>query len=144
MTTKTLIERVGPVDTDDDLLAGDPWLASRDWWGNKPFLTREDVARVLTEVRQHREEWRAARQRRRVRDKAPVTVGMVSGLIGFSKPGRRYADRPIPAPTYIDARRPIWLPAQGQAIEDVVRAWWQWDLARPGAGDPEHFHGGSA
>lgn len=58
-------------------------------------------------------------------------LGMKTQTISFyrahSKPGRRYANHPFPAPSRLVGRSPIWMRDRTEELK-------AWDAARPGRG----------
>lgn len=123
-----------------DKLTAAPLLANRAD-ASLPFLTRTDVAVIWTEVRR-----RKAKAEGKPAPTRPITEATVSSYLDKSKPadeatGRpagRYADDPVPAPTYMGkgthGNRPIWLPAPGETLDDLAVRIARWYARRPGHG----------
>lgn len=112
----------------------------------RPFFRVRDIARM----------WGEERARAAGRDVAtaePVAEETVYSYLKHSQPpkpgrkSRRYAENPMPLPTYLNddgdpvdpqrgrrGQQPIWLPAEGQTLEELeheLRGWWH---SRPGPG----------
>lgn len=56
-----------------------------------------------------------------------IKIETVSFYRAHSKPGRRYADHPFPAPDRLVGRSPIWALNRAEEIK-------AWDASRPGRG----------
>jgi hypothetical protein len=105
-----------------------------------PFFLVQDIARMWGEER-------ARAAGKEIADATPVAAATVHSYIKHSKPGprSRYADNPMPAPTYLGAddpeasmhgRTPIWQPEDGETMADLehrIRAWWH-SRVGPGVG----------
>lgn len=118
---------------------GVPGETSGDDMGRRLFLRASDIARMWGEERAR------ARARAEGRDEAaavaaavPVKLRTVYRYVQQSRTGL-YRTNPMPMPEYPDdepkpGQIPLWLPEEGETVDDLerrVRAWWH---SRPGPG----------
>ncbi len=88
------------------------------------FFDIDDVARIFGEEHAHRVGSTTA---------TPLSKETVWDYVKRSRPGGRYAERPMPAPVG-GVRTLIWMPGEGQTLADLERELRVWFTGRPGHG----------
>jgi hypothetical protein len=99
----------------------------------RPFLTVDDVTKIWGEER-------AAKKGLPISEANPMSRLTVYANLKASRPGGRYENNPVPTPAYPNeelnphGQHPIWVPAEGETIEDVEQQLRDWYHNRPGPG----------